>query len=377
MSDDIVVPERDMIYDIEAIEKDFASTNGYELENISHWDCGEAYKTRLLQIAEFTIPAVNFDYRYSRGNSCWNILYKFLDIPSTCNGLMCANGTSAVNLIATVLRQLGCQSVIQIDPSYYAMRHSWRALGFEVEQIAASISEPYFDPDKLALIDVLCVTEPMYSAGTVVSQHTWDLVDKAIAMGKAVVVDATLADPEHVKLLLSQYNNRIIMTTTPHKFIGVNDIKCSIITFDSTLKRAFDQWSGVTSGGLSVSVIAAAEHLASSNFQKCLDFAAIWKKEKLVSLLNLTKRMDSIRVLGPPMDHFAGVFVAGIPAAAGRDQIFLRDTFFKSGCSFIPQIRNGMTDELGFGIRVNLFRWSDRYAAGLSRALRVLVESVL
>jgi histidinol-phosphate/aromatic aminotransferase/cobyric acid decarboxylase-like protein len=363
------LPEIEHTDVMDNIANEYAARNGRRPSEVSHWDASPNF----VQSLHLTLPIPKLldpiPYRYSYDIDRRDVVKKKLGFSADNLGsLITENGSSSIAAVANWIRLSGVNAITVLAPTYFTAPHALRRFGIDVRVITMvrTVTGYRLPPDLGE--SALWVTNPIYNTGVGLHPDDIQTLEVTLMNGKVVILDEALAFlPSALAARLGHYPG-FVSIHTPHKSICANGLKFSIVTFHARHEPAFEHWSDVLSGGLSISAMAAIDYFLSPHFDEytCrflsrLDESREWHKNLLVRWSGVLET-DS-----KSQGHFISVYRHAWPATLGIDQNFLRNLVEITGACPISGNRSGFNPDWGFTFRVNLARDDPQFRAAVTR----------
>lgn len=344
---------------IEDTESAYKQQYGYAPFNLSFWDPVPEFIQKLSPFLhmpnEKEICCYRFGYDYP--DLKLSLLAKWNIDPQEKDCVLAGNGTQVLSLAAHLIQHLGAKRVVMINPSYFAIRASLRALSIPIDDYFYQDVDPATWKD-----EIIWLTNPMYSSG----EYPDVSFVKQLLEHNVVFCDE--CDVFHGHELAKQCGNHpnFIGLYAPHKSICVNGQKFACLVHPKKHESFFDKCVDYTCGALDVASVAAIKHFLSSDYTY---YQQRFDKEIQASYKATSRILHEAGLPFPPYSQsfLLPVQFSHIPADMGFNRDFVQKTIWATGVSFIPCCLNRYPKDGGFGFRINLTRYSSDYDSSLRK----------
>jgi bifunctional pyridoxal-dependent enzyme with beta-cystathionase and maltose regulon repressor activities len=377
VTDPTLIPELQMLDQIERISDRYRQAFGAEPFNVSHWDPSPDFTSQLLRCLILPPHGNICDYIYSYMlNDVTRVLERLGFSVKDKGCLITPNGTTSLVCVARWLNERGIQKVKVTCPTYFPVFHLLPAFGIQVEPIyLLRTNGVFYLPNLSADRDDRCaiwLTSPVYSAGVYFSEAEIAKVAAILNAGRLVIADECFAIPgRELSRYVGSYDN-FVGIYAPHKSICVNGLKFSAIVYDSQYALAFDQWADILYGGLALTTVAALKHFTSPDYERCQVAAACHISKAMSFIKGVATSIPRLSLDQDPQGILVTCYFPHLPAELTSDDSFLWSLAEETGAVFIPGIRNHFDPHWGLSFRVNLARDSKQFRGAVERMCRRL-----
>jgi aspartate/methionine/tyrosine aminotransferase len=298
--------------------------------------------------------------------------------PEETSGLITENGTTCIAAVANWLKLCAVSEVTLLTPYYFSTPYNLQRLGISVLELPAVREGTYSIPPNMSLSEgqALWLTNPIFSTGSYLPDSDIHRLIEIADSGAIVVADEALAlSPSRIGAVLGGHRN-FVGIYTPHKSVCVNGLKFSVITFHPKHQAAFEDWSDVLSGGLSISAAAAVDHFLTPAFDEYrLHFTGLIEATRDWHNSILARWRGDIETDEHARGHFVTAYAPQLSAHLGDNLSFLSHLIEETGCVVIPGTRSAFDTKHGFCFRVNLARDSAEFRYALTALYKLLGEA--
>jgi len=287
------------------------------------------------------------------------------------------NATQAITAVVYALKELmGAPLTLLTHPSYYAFQDALRLCGLEAWGCFREAARGFaFDPDLLAQlvrrhrINVLVITDPVYSSGLSLDDQSWrELIALCAREGLWLVVDAAFgglhwSDPARAWLdgrLLAEPYEKLIVIDAPAKRLFVNGAKLGLVLAPEEVVGHLQDFTDWHLGNLAALQLRLAQLLFSPAQRPYIE---------VICRENAAKAASAYEVLAGHLKSSEHAYAfrpdSGFYAMLYARNSSLRDVDVMAGCRawmeqrgvlVIPNADFHPSAKDDFGVRINLLR---------------------
>lgn len=348
------------------IQNNFQEKNNIKPLNVSDWNCSFEFKNNLLDVFEAPQAKnyVDYIYSYSLEDSQTKKLkgkYPFIEEQKR-EIVITPNNTVSILYVVNFLKQIQVKNICIISPTYFSVYNALITLGINYDIVRLQHKENnFFLSSKMDLskFDAVWITSPVFCNGSPIDKTTMKMFEE-LSKDKIIITDESFCG--HGNELPNKHNfKNHIGVYCPHKSIGFNAFKFSMITLNDTYMDVFEHWSDVLCGSLNLTNINAIAHFLSDNFNVCqnsydsfIDHARDLARETIQSNPNLLIDTNS-------SGNMMMVYANTIPYSKMYDVEFFEKLMKKTAGSFIPGYLHDYIEDYGFCFRVNLSLFNNHF----------------
>lgn len=355
----------DRLLDIDKIweiQNNYEKNNGIRIINVSDWNCNQNFKCQMQRIFKFQPHNDYIDYFYSYSISDKKIAelkskFHFIDNKNE-DIFITPNNTVSIIYIANLIKKCSLKKTCIIAPAYFSVYNIFETLGIDYDRISLCKDDQFkldrsIDYEKY---DAIWITSPIFCSGVYFDKNELDFLRK-IAQDKMLITDESFCNfGKEVANLIDIENH--IGIYCPHKAIGFNSFKFSLITFNEKYSSLIEQWSDVLCGSLNVTNHDAINHFLSDNFKLCelthKNFIANARKE----IINILKNYKSLSFINQYDSNMIMIFSS---KNIDPNETFIKETIKNTMASFFPGYLHDYDNSFGFCFRINLYLYDERF----------------
>lgn len=254
-------------------QHEFETRNKIHILNVSDWNCSKDFRNALLSSfhTQTSINMVDYKYSYSISNSkISKIKSKYIFCNEKNDIMITPNNTVSIVYIANLLKQLNTKKICVLAPAYFSVYNIFDLLGIPYERISLLRKNGTFTINQgidYRQFDAMWVTSPIFCSGCSYDKDSLNILS-SFSQYKTIVTDESfcmLGDELPSKTHLQNH----IGIYSPHKAIGFNSFKYSMIVYNNNHYSILEQWSDVLCGSLNATNIDAINHFLSDNYLEC------------------------------------------------------------------------------------------------------------
>lgn len=255
------------------LQHEFEIKNKIQILNVSDWSCSKDFRSALLSSFHIQTNINKVDYKYSYSLSS-DTISKIKSNYTFCNEkndiMITPNNTVSIVYIANLLKQLNTRKICILAPAYFSVYSIFDLLEIPYERISLSRKNGSFTINQeidFREFDAMWVTSPIFCSGCSYDKDTLKILS-AFSQYKIIVTDESfcmLGDELPSKIHLQNH----IGIYSPHKAIGFNSFKYSMIVYNIKYCSTLEQWSDVLCGSLNATNVDAINHFLSENYFEC------------------------------------------------------------------------------------------------------------
>lgn len=353
----------DKIWDL---QYEFEKNNDIKILNVSDWNCSDEFKNNLLDV--FDSPTYNnfvdYIYSYSLSKSIIEQLknkYPFC-IKNDTEVMITPNNTVSIVYIANLLKQLKFKKICVIAPSYFSIYNALDAFNINYDKLNLQRRGKQFYIDSNVewnLYDAIWLTSPIFCNGVSLGREILNTIE-SVSKEKIIITDESFCQfGEELPNKINLKNH--IGIYSPHKGIGFNAFKFSLISLNKEFIDILEQWSDVLCGSLNTVNYDAIQHFLSPNFDVCQKNYSQFinnARKNICKLIEHNKNLSyDINSAGNMMMVYTSKY---------KNSVLCDDEFYKElmlntrGCIF-PGYLHDYDASFGFCFRVNLSLYNDHF----------------
>lgn len=345
---------------IDAIKEEYISILGTSPFNISHWDTGNQYQSKISKIIlieeiEEIENIFNYEFSYTLRPELIEKVTRKLGIAKERLVHITPNGTSANVLALAMIKKKGLKKLGIFGPCYFQIPIIAQSLGIEIEILEAW--NPIFglDANKISnpsKFDAIWLTNPVYCFNNYYSFDSLEIIEYILSRNVVVIADeCNSINGKELARKFSKYPN-FIGTYAPHKGVCINGLKFGLVINGGIEKYELDYLSDCWIGPLSRNVIGDMNHFNSDNYDL---ICKIFNDEILKSEYFLNTYSKELPItIHHGMGHFRVISINGTPRELESNVEFFKSVIFKTGILYIPMIFNHSPGNLDFSFRINI-----------------------
>jgi aspartate/methionine/tyrosine aminotransferase len=278
------------------------------------------------------------------------------------------SGTASIACVLFWLASTNVRRLLILSPFYFSVGLLAEALGFDVDFATMQrIANGYALPPIPADIDAIWITNPLYCTTHYFTTSQLRSFRDMLESNIYVIADEPMTFPcENAGSSLAAHR-RFIGIYSPHKAIGINGLKCSLVACDESIRHEMlDIFDGLV-GGLPLSAMTAISHLISTNFVQCKTAYEQYIQVAYERVRRVVALFPALSLDPFARTNFVSAFALGVPAELGKDAKFLSQACEETAAIAYPAVIHSYGNDCGFGFRVNLTAVNDQLIAALHR----------
>ena len=344
--------------------------------NLSYWNSGSEYKKQIKKIFAVEEDSDIFDYYYYLSENTQECMAKklgFSDEDCKNERLHVFNqSTLSITTLLAFLSGLNTKLGI-ISPVYFSVRDCCDAFKLPYILFDNFMQDINTTFSIEALLKSDCTafwfTSPVNSCSIYFNQRVKSEIQKLLDFGKIVIFDESLCvnGMELSRSFGAQEN--LIYIYSPHKPIGIQGIKFSVIAIHKKYYDEIDSLADVHSGSLNCSCRIGGSHFISKNFGECTFLYNQFWKNNFSVVKAIVDSYDFASVSKETYGHYAMIFIDRF-----LDDRFVVDAMKslikERGCFIYPGKMQGFDTKQCFCFRINLLYNRD----DLERGLKVVLD---
>lgn len=362
---------------IEEIAAAYQTRHGHAPTNISHWDASREFVSAMNRTIDMPATADAIPYLYAPDDQQTEAALRTIGTLSS-TVITTPSGTASIACVLFWLASTNVRRLLIIAPVYFSVGLIAEALGFDVDVIAMNRRNGIYElPPIPADTDAIWITNPLYCTTRYFNVGEVLRFREAAEKGIYVIADEPMSFPrQNVGSILSAHT-RFIGIYSPHKAIGINGLKCSLIACDASIRREMLDIFDAFVGGLPLSAMSAVAHLASSNFNDCTNIYSDFIAMAFERVRNVVAQFPALSLDLFARTNFVSAFAPLLPATLGEDRAFLTEACEATAAIAFPSIIHSYGEDCGFGFRINLTAVDDQLIAALHRWCAFLDQQLL
>ncbi|HXI13607.1 MAG TPA: hypothetical protein VNM92_13340, partial [Thermoanaerobaculia bacterium] len=355
------------------VEEVSAAYKDRALVNLSHWDPSSEFASVMASTLRPPDDGSAIPYLYSPGDADLSLAMEVTGIRRS-SVITTASTTAS---IAAVLFWLAtrARSLLVVAPSYFTVGLLAEALGFDVTFATLRRTQSGYELPDLPDADAIWITNPTYCTTHYFSDEQLRFFRSWLERQRPVIADEAMAFPGTNAGSYLAPHRLFIGMYSPHKAIGINGLKCSLIACDETVRPELLEVFDAFVGGLPISTMTAVAHLATPNFRKCSETYVKYVSRAYERVSEAVRQYDHVELDRFALTSFVSAFVPTVPASAGSDRTFLVAGCERASAIAFPATIHGYGPEAGFGFRLNLTAVDDKFIAALHRWCQYLEQA--
>lgn len=352
-------------------------------ENLSWWDTGSEYKTKIGKHLRPFLDLDCSDYRYS---CCFNelcLLSKKLsrqDLVNSSETGICIflNGSLALlNVIRCLKIYAKRKRLLIIGTPYFSVPLLCQSFGLDYCFFpVVSGSKLKISAKEILSSDCDCIlfTNPLYCSGVALHSDNRSEVLKVIKSGRLCIFDECITPNGHELIRTLGSHKNTIYIYSPLKAIAINGIKFSAVISSASIRESIINDTDFFTGSLTISTISAIRFFLSKDFDAIIDIRREHIKHNL-------KALREVMATEAKLD-FDSIFYTNYvffqhPCNCDNVGRILRKICKKARCLVIPAQASGITlPPNHFGFRINLLLNSDYIKEKVTKIQTLLTYEV-
>ncbi|MBD5153529.1 MAG: aminotransferase class I/II-fold pyridoxal phosphate-dependent enzyme [Oscillibacter sp.] len=365
--------------DIEEVENEIIKT-GKNIINISHWNPSMFFysqfpdkKVQFGGLPEFH----NYVYSYYLDEQTKSsVKEKLGDLSDFRECLITPSGTISIQcLLDFAKNHLNIRNLVIINPSYFSVHHACRRLKIPTQELDLNRdrneSNEAFLLNRSKLAGLLTnlkrsksnyglwVTNPIYSAGIAYTKEDIEFLKNLLKSHPHLYIFAdesfSFSSCELLRDFYSMPN--FFSIHDPWKQLCLNGYKFSVISYNRTYQKHFEEWADILYGSLPSSSTLGISLFISPFFDEYKQIANDFYQKRLKELDERYGKQLSFtfdrNAHGPYTSCYFSAKNFNLLSSANR----FRPLISQTGLSLIPNERNRFPSKLGFSFRINLAKY--------------------
>lgn len=348
------------------IQSNYEKRNDLRIQNVSDWNCSNEF--RLMLQNNFNAKKYNnmIEYIYSYSISELTMEQLKLKYPFCIEAnhdiMLSTNNTVSILYVANLLKQLNIRKICVFAPTYFSVYNVLEILNINYDRVSLLKSNKgyYFDETlDIDKYDAFWITSPIFCTGVYYSKDNCRFISK-ISQNKLIITDESFCKYGKELARTVKMQNHIGIYS-PHKAIGFNAYKFSLIILNKRYMHIMEQWSDVLCGSLNVTNYDAIYHFLSENYNECMcnyDYFLSNARQKLQNILdkypNLTYDSNSNA-------NMMMIYSNKNITSNQLNDVFYNNIMKKTMASFFPGYLHDFDSKFGFCFRVNLSLYNSHF----------------
>lgn len=352
---------------VENVVARYEYLHGRAPTNVSHWDPSSDFVS--LMDRTLSVPANGSAIPYLYAPDAQQIDAALRTIGTLSSAVMTTpSGTASIASALFWLASTSVRRLLIITPAYFSVGLLAEALGFDVQfATMVRVNNTYELPLIPSDVDAVWITNPLYCTTHYFTPSQLQTFRDLLEEDVYVIADEPMTYPHENAGSRLAGHKRFVGIYSPHKAIGINGLKCSLLAFDESVRRPMLDTFDAFVGGLPLSAMTAVAHLVSPNFLQCASAYDSFIAHAYERVRSVTAMFPTLSIDNFARTNFVSVFAARVDAKLGISAEFLTVASEATGTVAYPSIIHGYGEEAGFGFRVNLTAVSDPFIAALRR----------
>ncbi len=341
-----------MAFDFYSIYQIASAHNVAFKENLSWWDPGEEYKTKISKYLNLPQIQEVQNYRYTCSVEELSALSRKLTGENllTSGGMnlsLFPNGSIAIlNVLRYLKIRAHCKKLLIVGVPYFSVPLVCQTLGLSYTFSPMEETKQFHVPSSIEDCDCVWFTNPLYCSGHALTSTDLNEVARIIASGKLCIFDECITPNKHELVRVLGAHKNSIYLYSPLKVVAINGIKFSVVVSSDAVKEALVTDSDFFTGALSTSVISAVRLFLSKDYDAILGIRDNHIENNLALLHDLS--LDYNGVCLPNYVFYQCTCPLDVEVALGKVCQIAK-------CCVIPAQASGIPMHAGeFGFRINL-----------------------
>ena len=284
--------------------------------NLSYWNSGSEYKALIKKIFKTKSEHDIFDYHYYfPSDSLEKVAHKLGFSDEDCKKSDLhpfTQSTLSISILLALFSKMSVKLGI-IEPVYFSVTECCDVFKLPYILFGGFIQDinTTFDVDLLLNSDCTAFwfTSPVNSCSIYFNQNVKDGIQKLLDAGKLVVFDESLCINGMELCRTFGVQENLIYIYSPHKTIGLQGIKFSVIAAHKKYYDELDSMADVYGGSLDCSCREGFRHFASDNFDACNSAYNRFWLENFSLVKNMVESCDFASVSPETYGHYAMIFI--------------------------------------------------------------------
>lgn len=352
----------DRIWDI---QDEFVKSNNINILNVSNWNCSNEFKNSFQDIFVYNDKRTLIDYIYSYTLSD-DILgkikceYPFCTVEDEIQ--ITPNNTVSIVYIANLLKQLGIKKVCVIAPSYFSVYSAFDLFNIKYDRISIKKNEQTYEliTDKdLSTYDAVWITYPLFCGGVYLDNNFLDKIT-IISNDTLIITDESYCEygqemPRQIFL------KNHIGIYSPHKSIGFNSFKFSMIVFNKKYSKLLEHWSDILCGSLNATNYNAIQHFLSNNYSICMDHYSKLMCKAHSGIQQSLLQCENLLYDKHARGNMMMIYAPRIPFKELNNEQFYWSLMSNTMGCILPGYLHDYDESCGFSFRVNLSLYNHNF----------------
>lgn len=368
--------------EIFSFEQDYNRKTGISITNVSHWDSSNKFQQHMNKYIQLPPSSSPWNYYYTYSISfedrkkVLSNLGITLEKQEKTMGLLLQSSTIAIVNIINLLKNSNRNKLCILQPAYFSVTHccSMFSLDYGIEQISFINNKPIIPVNKILSkgYDSVWITSPVFGTGYYFNSLEINEIRLLKDAGLTIVFDESLALPGKELVREFPIDKNFFAIYSPHKSIGMNGIKFSVIICSKSYEDYLEQWIDVFSGALSCSNRDAVFHYISDNFLlECFPSYISYVNKNKQIVLDIIKKYPFASTYTNSYGHYISIFTDFKTQDNNQLLSLIKSIIVNGHASFIPGKLNGFNnDKLNF--RINLTGDSNLLPCATGRILEII-----
>lgn len=352
---------------VEDVAAGYQSRHGCLPTNVSHWDPSPEFENMMNRTLAMPVNGSAIPYLYAP--DAQQMEATLATIGTLSSALMTTpSGTVSIACVLFWLASTNVRRLMIVAPAYFSVGLLAEALGFDV-QVATMrrLNGAYALPTIPLNVDAVWITNPTYCTTHYLTQAQLRQLRDLLEEDIYVVADEPMSFPHENAGRSLAAHKRFIGIYSPHKAIGINGLKCSLVACDESVRREMIDIFDAFVGGLPLSAMTAIAHLVSPNFGICAAAYESYIRTAYDRVHDVVTMYPALSLDTFARTNFVSVFAPPMAAKLGESVEFLTEASEATAALAYPAIIHSFGEECGFGFRINLTGVNDQFIAALRR----------
>ncbi len=367
------------IDDIGALKKRYMEKYKTDPINVSDWAISKEFYNRISGVLNIHHDNSIIDYIYSYSLNrqvISDIQNKTGDMSSERTCIVFPNNTISIVNICNLLRAKNLTKVAILQPAYFSIEFCLDTYHISHYSFCVMRENGYYSVPIEKIINSGCktifLTSPIYSTGIYYSPSEILKIEQLLNNGFLVVADESFClNGNELISRLYDYNN-FIGIYSPHKSIGINGLKFSIVDCHIQYWDFFEQWLDVLCGNLPFSTLSAISHFLSDNYVDCMKEFLAYTSSQQRKATNILQMYHNVEYDKSATGSLLTVYIKNMTCGQISDLSYIESVLAHAHALYYPGSLNGFSSEIGACFRINMTLSNSDFLGGLARILDYL-----
>lgn len=352
----------DRIWDI---QDEFVKSNNTNILNVSNWNCSKEFKNCLQDVFVYENGNKFIDYFYSYTLSD-DVLFNLKDkYPFCCDDnevQITPNNTVSIVYIVNLLKQLKIKKACIVAPTYFSVYSAFDLFGIKYDRISMKKNKDTYElntDNDLSGYDVFWITHPLFCGGIYPEKSFLDKISN-ISKNALIITDESYCEYGQELPRQTVLKNHIGIYS-PHKSIGFNSFKFSIIIFDKKYSKLLEHWSDILCGSLNLTNYNAIQHFLSNNYIVCKDYYSELMYKARSSVQQTLLQCEKLSFDNNANGNMMMIYAPRISFKEFYNEQFYWDLMSNTMGCILPGYLHDYDESFGFSFRINLSLYNQHF----------------